>query len=290
MCESVRVKVFLLSRRDADTTYIKRVLRANDVELVSGPFDQRGNDKKISAGVLLLDSRGGSGLESLIFEGGVAVGQGIPLMVIVERNFGLDLALLRYPDVRFVTINDAAVDIEALDFHLGLFVAEMRAPRNAGSLPIARTTKHRGERAELLEGYTSAKPKTWSELEKTVGQMFEATGSEVAIARHARDRGFDLATTVRLSSTNSAVLLVEVKGNPSLKSFTDSGRRLGTIARNEKAELGLIVVEHWTGDLRHASLPENVAALDLAELAEAVGRDDLGDTLLKSLARRWRTS
>ncbi len=176
----------------------------------------------------------------VFFEAGVALGLGLPLLVMAEAD--ADSGPLKGLSV--AQLPGGTRNEEALRFHLGLFItsAARAAPAQVKRPPSPLKINLLEQRAKLdaLHREGSANGRM---LERWAVDLFRAGGAKVAEASNPSNRGLDLVA--ELEGLNlPGPLVVEVKGGkPSSRRLLEAALQLQYLVLQERAGLGLLLFD-----------------------------------------------
>jgi Restriction endonuclease len=273
------VRVFLSVPARVDTSALRRVIEATgdtvvDYEDVNGSVREwlgsRAAWKGVDAVVAVAGLADGTRSDTVLIESGVALGRGIPLLVIYEDDSSLTAA---WPPS--VTIaRTSLLNAEALSFHLKLFLAKIRRgpekistrPPRAPSIDVAQA---RRQLAQIREEHGAARGLA---LERWLAELFRASNVEAAEPAGG-DRGFDFVLTLSEQAPSLGPIVVEVKSSTSPRRLWEVASRLHQVVLQERAALGLVLVDDdkTLGRFPIQEVPL-VAVLGADELLDAISR------------------
>jgi hypothetical protein len=222
---------------------------------------------------------------SVQFECGVAIGRGLPLLVLTEEAFPFTLNLSDTSGARVAELRGTINNREALRFHLGLFLKEVAAGVPTG--PAADSARGNRVDVETLrrrfdELHTVSGSHLGLELERLVSDIFKESGLDVALAQQD-DRGFDLVAATPSLGLQGRPLVVEIKSVRNPSSLNNAAQALQYLVLQERAGLGLLLFD----DTRLPSgfalqVVPMVIALGLGELLRELETATLYDVLIQA--------
>lgn len=181
------------------------------------------------------------GRENVLVEVGIALGRGLPLLVLQGDDEPAPLPL------QLAEVSSARTNLrnaEALRFHLQLFLRRLSSEAQIEPRP---PEAHRVDVEELRRSLEklrrSSGTRRGHEYELWVVQLFRLAGADVAEPANPRDRGFDLAVALPGVSAEPGPLLVEVKVPAQPLDLAGAAFRLQELVLRERAGLGLLLFE-----------------------------------------------
>lgn len=274
------MRVYLSVPARVDTSELRRVIEAAgdtvvDYEDVNGSMREwlgsRAAWEGVDAVVAVAGMADGTRSDTVLIESGVALGRGIPLLVIYEDDSSVTAA---WPPS--VTIaRTSLLNAEALSFHMKLFLAKIqrgpekistRPPRKAPYVDVAQA---RRQLAQIREEHGAARGLA---LERWLAELFRASDVEAAEPAGG-DRGFDFVLTLSEQAPSLGPIVVEVKSSTSPRRLWELASRLHQIVLQERAALGLVLVDDdkTLGRFPIQEVPL-VAVLGADELLDAISR------------------
>jgi hypothetical protein len=211
---------------------------------------------------------------AIYLEMGIALGRGLPLLVLAERT-NQDLPGLGGLASN-VWIVVGARDEASIRLHLSLFTKVLAINRAAGPVfggqpPLPKSAKSVNEQNATNRG---------QRLEQVVVDLLEAGGALVEEAANARpgDRGVDAAALIPGAEQALGPVLVEVKASRGSE-LSPAVRNLGVYVMVRKAMLGLLIYDGPRQDLPWPSgFP--VVAMHVNDLRQHVQNGTLGRRLI----------
>ena len=274
--------------------------RADDVgilrEALLGEGLESSSSQSIAAGAALADSlpndvvaavavlpTSSVGLSAVLVETGVALGRGLPLMLIVSPGSEIPAAL--------VGVRTVIADLDnrdALRFQARMFVQSLKAPGSDQTAPLPTAaplapTQIKEFRSGLDRITSNSGSEAASEaFEHWVLGVLRAGGATVEQdRRYALDQGIDAAVSIPGEEHRLGPLLVEAKvfrGPPRLRPGT---RQLVSQVLARGAGLGLLIYASSEPDLDPETTPR-VISLWAADLISQLERTSLAEVLVKA--------
>lgn len=275
------MRVFLAGAHFDESALVRRVLLELGAEVVdahdvvagaawSEQITRWADD--VDAAVAVLPDTRGARYESVLVEVGIALGRGLPLLVLVGDDPAPVPLLL--PDVPSARTNFQNVD--ALRFRLDLFLRRLTtetasAPWHAEAEPVD-VEELRRSLDHIRESPSSGRGQRY---EAWVVGLFRSAGAEAVIPRNPDDRGFDLVAALPGVSPEPGPLVVEVKATARPQHLMDAALRLQHQVLRERAGLGLLLFEdrHVSSAFAFPTVPM-VVAMGLNELPISLERHD----------------
>jgi hypothetical protein len=240
-------RVFLTATSPDESTLVREVLFDLGAEVLDARTVVLGtrwserlarwwNDVDAAVAVLT-GSRGGR--ENVVFELGIALGRGLPLLVLQ----GDEPAQLPLELTEVLSARTNLQNAEALRFHLELFLDRLSSGTAIKPPPPEPHRVDVGElRRSLDELRRSSKPRG-QDYEQWVARLFRLAGADVVEPRDPEDRGFDLAVALPGVSPEPGPLFVEVKVPAQPLDLAGATSRLHELVLRERAGLGLLLFE-----------------------------------------------
>jgi hypothetical protein len=274
------MRVVVIGASPDESTLVREVLvdlgaEVLDLRIVVAGMrwsDVAGWWKDVDAVVAVLTTRGGRYYESILVELGIALGRGLPLLVLQ----GDDPAPL---PVQLEEVSSARTNLqnaEALRFHLELFLRRASARTFIKPPPPEPQRVDVEELRRTLDELRRSPPQTRGQnYELWVAHLFRLAGADVVEPRSPEDRGFDLAVALPGVSAEPGPLLVEVKVSARSLDLAGAASRLQELVLRERAGLGLLLFDDRRLDhgLRVRVVP-GVVAMGLDELLSSLDRYD----------------
>ncbi|WP_157360678.1 hypothetical protein [Amycolatopsis thermoflava] len=277
------MRVHIAAPTITDTTTLTSVLTELETDYTTGDWgDLPEQSVDMDAAVVVLPAADTPDIENLLVEAGIAVGQGIPVLIVTERD--VPDALLRSTQV--VRLEAAALRAEALKFHLSLFLQRIgkgvRTDEEAARLPLLTSTDLRNFH-ERLEEVRAQGRNRWQSYEDLVHSIFTSAGADIVAPRDRTDRGFDFAVALPRLTQNFGPLVVEVKTSSSPRILRESARKLAGIVMREHLGLGLLLFDQ-TERSTSVSVPTvpMVITMSFDELLSKLEREPLERALIRA--------
>jgi hypothetical protein len=219
------------------------------------------------------------------FEAGIALGRGLPLLIVSEEASPFTLNLGDVSGAHVAELRGTISNREALRFHLGLFLKEV--PEVA--LRTTSADSARGNRLDIRplrrrfdEIHSVSGSHPGLELERLVSDIFSQSGLEVALAQR-EDRGFDLVAAMPSLGLGGRPLVVEIKSVRNPSNLNKAALALQYLVLQERAGLGLLLFDD-------AQLPSGLAlsvvpmviTLGIGELLRDLETETLYDVLIRA--------
>jgi hypothetical protein len=210
----------------------------------------------------------------VFIECGVAIGRGIPLLVIYSDIYDEDTLVTPAWPPSVDIARSSLLAAEALDLHVGLFLERIsrgnsQIKRNPPVVPSLDPELARAQLSEVRLNDVAARGEA---LERWVGDLFRQSQIELAEPASS-DRGFDFVASLSDQAPRIGPVVVEVRSLRSPRAVLDSAARLQQVVMRERAALGLVV---WD-DVEADPIPANQVPL-----VAIIGADELLDLINKS--------
>jgi len=225
------------------------------------------------------------GLAAILVEIGIAVGRGIPTLIIIDPDRPLPPALATMPYAGVALDN-----LETLRLHVRVFART--------AIEATQPSLHRpdldqpgpkldlaAERQRLREILDTPGP-TSLMFEQFVVDLLSRVGGQVESHVRVEDEGIDAVIGLGGRHGPPLVILVEVKRlRRSPAGLAEAGNQLLRYLAIRRADLGLIVVDKPITDAARGALPPMILALSADELLDHLAKDPL-DRILRRARNR----
>lgn len=229
------------------------------------------------------------GLPAVYVEIGVAVGRGLPLLVIVEPPAPPSPALSG-----LATVSTAMDNAKALRLHLGLFLRSVRAtPARPPSQPAASTTvaTFADYQARLDAIRSAPRGRRGSRLELSLEQLVSDLLRDAGAIVEDRtidgpDLGIDIVAFVPGQERSLGTILVEVKSRlPTHRDFQTSQEKLSEYVLHSRSGLGLLIYDEAAIDQGKPPSSPLVLSLSIDELLTQFEQRPLSTVLARARNR-----
>ena len=245
----VSMRVYVPESRRADLLVLRSVLQeleaeivdADDLSSVTWGRKLAPAWEEVDAVVAVITGQQGGRSETALVEAGIAIGRGIPLLVLSDEE--VPLPLLAGGRVADIT-ERGLLSAETLRFHLSLFLRRVER----GESPVvredaAREIDVRAARGRLAAVRQLPPPQRALQYEQWAEDLFRTAGGQVVSARDSGSRGFDFVASVPGFELTQGPLVVEVKGTLRADHLQDAALRLQYLVLTERAALGLLLFD-----------------------------------------------
>ncbi|MGO9963558.1 MAG: restriction endonuclease [Acidimicrobiales bacterium] len=222
---------------------------------------------------------------AFMFETGVAVGLGKPVLVVVPKSRQSPLAFTGLREVR-ANLDD----VEAITLGLSAFLGLGQVGRAGPEATLRRRTPQpelgQWLDVKLRELQTVTSPTSQGhQLEQIVAELFRESGAEVQVAERGPDRGIDMAVMFGSDEPFGGVLFVQVKRTQSHHAFRNAMAQLQAAVIDRGTQLGLLVYWSPIATSRWFETVPLVVALDLTELPVRLGSQSLVEVVAEERNR-----
>jgi hypothetical protein len=261
-----------------------RCIDATSLSVIGASFKEQIRSAIASADFICVFMPHGSAPINLVFELGMGVGLGRPLLIFAEPGaefpFGIDESLF---------IRTAIMDRKVVDGHLDAFLqhAGRKEPRPRSPLSSSRKPVGKESALRALDRVSQGGRLSGLEFERFVAELLRRAGYTVSTSHGRRDVGADMAVWMdELELSVGNPLVVEVKyGRLSSSRLEAAERQLAGYVTGTHAKAGLLIYCDVRGK-EFASLPSGppmVVRISARELVESV----VGGRLAQQIAD-WR--
>lgn len=277
------MRIHLAAPNRLDTSALRRVIEATGSEILNGndPDDHvdawigTGQSwERVDAVIAVPGIPDPKAQTDVVFiECGVALGRGIPLLVIYSDLYGEDALLTPAwpPSVSVARMSLLAT--EALDLHIRLFFA--RISRGGGqslqSLVSSRPLDTVTARMQLTEIRRREGADRSQALERWAANLFRSSGIELAEPA-SPDRGFDFVATLSNQAPLMGPIIVEVKSTRSSRALQNLAVHLQQVVVRERAAFGLVILDDTEVEPFLVEQTPLVAIVGAGELLDATER------------------
>lgn len=228
---------------------------------------------QVDAVVAVPSLPGGGRSEAVLVQVGIAIGRSLPVIVLTEED---DLtSMLSAQSIE--TARASLSSFDALQFHLGLFVASVNKPPSSLSAPVPRTPKRFeiGSAREALDQLQSLKGYELNDaLERWVSSILQEGDIKVVSPKNKNDRGFDFVFSLA-ESTSSGTVFVEVKGKRTFRELERDAHRLQSLVLSERAGFGLLLYDDSRGRaIEQKPLTPRVVVMGMYEMLSALAVEE----------------
>jgi hypothetical protein len=295
------MRCLIMAARDAPITALLTVLTEQGLEPVSsvdlgaGASLGAADLADITFAVAVLPETVGDtrpvapGRAAILVEIGIAVGRGIPTLVITDPDSP--------PTQALATMPQAAIDLkdrDTLRLHVGVFartsIAEHRLASRPTELDLASTkldaATERGRLHEILDRSGPVPALTFERF--VVDLLSRAAGGQVETNAMVREVDGGVDAVIGLGGPNGPplVILVEIKRlRRSPAGLAEAAHQLLHYLATRRADLGLIVLDQPISDAARDALPPMILAFSADELLDQLAREPLDQILRRARNR-----
>jgi hypothetical protein len=220
---------------------------------------------------------------ALYVEVGIALGRDVPIFVVVEAPRRVPLAL-----GTIAHVTSPLDDRDALELHLGLFLASIESRHREGSPPReitpssqidVRDVRSRVEELHRLTGRARRKA-----LEDLTMWLFETAGATVERrGRDASDTGVDVVAVFPGEESRLGPLFIQVKATRAPRHREEIKAALQAAVIRNNGGLGVLLYERGPLDRRQST--PLIVELTLDDLINELERRDLAEVLRRERNR-----
>ena len=239
------MRCFISSPIDTDTKVLEALLSELGVESVhttkTGPgalFAEQSTEDADFFVAVLSSKKGGASPPGVLVETGIALGKGLPTLLIAPPPTRVPLAL-----TTISTVHASVSDRNALELHLRLF---FRLPDTRSAQQAATSTLPKllsldfGRELTAIEQLPSRNRA--SAFEEVVVDLFRASGGNVA-ERSGGDGGVDAAVALPDDESHLGLVLIQAKyGTQSVRAIKTAQSKLQEQVLQRGAGLGLLIL------------------------------------------------
>lgn len=277
------MRVIVASPTSNDLMAVQQVLDELAIEILQvprgGPWDQAVDLDRADGAIVVLDRRMGTSQTRLLLQAGIAIGRGMPLLVIHAAEVPFEAS--RYPNVSVMV--GSHFNAEALRFHIKLFAAGStsevgRERPAAGSDQTVDVSQFRARLAAIRKAEDG-----WRHYEEWVADLLRAAGAQLELAPEPDQRGFDMVATVPGFVRGQGPMVVEVKAARHSQQLTDAALRLQYLVLQERAGQGLLLFDEELVRAVVIQVVPMVITLGFNELLEGLEQRNLPELLTNAL-------
>lgn len=237
--------------------------------------------------VIPADHQRDASLPAIYVEIGVAVGRGLPLLVIAGPSIPPSPALAGATTIIMTQLGNE----EALRLHLGLFLRQLRAaPRvqNLARPPTPPTPSVPAAYALRLEGVReSPGGLRGAEFERLVSDLLREAGAQAEErSPWGPDGGIDIAAFIPGEEQRLGAVMIQVKsGTLTSRTLQETQRQLSAQVLQAGAGLGLLVYDQATPDARKVPPAPLVSRVGIDQLLAELATKPLSALLTQARNR-----
>ncbi len=284
------MRVYISAPSRVDLSTLKMVLAELNVQYVpteDAHVAARSSDEdwpSVDAVLAVLSNLGDAHHEQVYFEAGLALGRGIPVLLLADQDYHPRVPALAA--TLFVRANLA--NPEALRFHLGLWLRKVAQPNTGEGRSQPRLQGQQVDVPRLrdslsrLRGQVSGTARGRA-LELWVGDLFRSGGGDLVAPSDPADRGFDFVADLPGLSPRTGPLVVQVKSTTSPRALVAAALHLQSQVLQQRAGLGLLLFDDDDLPLHFAlQVVPMVISFGADELLRELEHASLADVLARS--------